>query len=123
VLGGLSAHSMHERLKHREKISVGIVRERVGKCRESRKLAWKFWTSDAVCRASPQKNDTLKVRNPDGLVSRQHRMWLECTARVAFKRFRKEFPEVVIGFTTFLSCRPANVKRFKAVNRISCTCK
>jgi hypothetical protein len=119
----LCAHSLHKRLEAKEKLHVSIVRKRIGKCFESRKLAYKYWGSDDLCRASPQKDDVLKVRRPDGTVIRLPRMWLECTPREAFSRFERTYPEVRIGLSTFLTCRPANVKRFKAANRVSCACR
>jgi hypothetical protein len=73
-----------------------------------------FWLSAEISRPLPLKKAVKKKRAT---------YLLECTYTKAFKLFKREYPEIKIGYVKFISLKPANVRHMKALERIVCCCQ
>ena len=75
-----------------------------------------FWLSPTVSRPMPLKKQVLKHNMPTHL--------LECSYTDAFKfnRFKKENPQIKVGYVKFIQLKPKNVRHMRVDERIVCCC-
>lgn len=72
-----------------------------------------FWWSSDISRQLP-----LRKKVKHGLPT----FLLECSYSTAYRRFKKEYPMIKLGYVTFVQLRPKNVRHMKVMERIVCCC-
>ena len=77
-----------------------------------------FYLSLEISRQVPNKKD---VKSVEGEKIQQHIMTM--TLSYAFEVFKKKYPNVKLGLTTFKKLKPANVKRVSETSHKSCLCQ
>ena len=102
-----------------------------GKKRETRKYAIsnetkeevkKFFLMPEVSRENPCKKEVMKIKDDVG-TSLQPKYTMIMTMKEAFDTFGASNSHVKIGFTSFMKCKPQNVRRVSETNRHTCLCQ
>ena len=65
----------------------------------------------------------MRVRDDGGNVTRVQKHVMIMTMKESYDMFRKMYPDVKTGNTSYRSCRPRQVRRISETSRRSCLCQ
>ncbi|XP_077869847.1 uncharacterized protein LOC144362389 [Saccoglossus kowalevskii] len=78
-----------------------------------------FYLSPDVSREVPNKKDVLNQKHGEAI--QRHVMTM--TLSEAFEQYKKENPEIKIGYTSFKKLKPVNIRRVSEISHRSCLCQ